>query len=105
MFEVPAWLSTVKIWPAPAPLVILVTALVGVVAAEEDEAGAAPEQGAIKDAMDRGRPEGMTPEVRQAGRSAGRASRPPGKRLVGRAMVVEARRAAEKANDFILSKE
>jgi hypothetical protein len=84
---------------------MLVTALVGTAAAEDEEEGAAPEQVGTREAMGRGRPEGMMPEGRQAGMPAGREPVAPDKTLVGRATAVEAKRAAEKANDFILSNE
>jgi hypothetical protein len=85
---------------------MLVTALVGVaVAAAEEEEAAAPEQVGIMETIGNGMPEGMMPEGRQAGRPEGREPVAPVRTLVGRATAVEARRAAEKANDFILSKE
>jgi hypothetical protein len=49
--------------------------------------------------MGRGMSEGMMPEGRQDGMPEGRADRT----LVGRATAVDARRAAEKAKDFILT--
>jgi hypothetical protein len=84
---------------------MLVTALVGIAPTEEEEEAAAPEQVGIREAIGRGRPEGMVPEGRQAGLPEGSEPVTPDKTLVGRATAVEARRAAEKANDFILSKE
>jgi hypothetical protein len=89
-------LRTLKIWPAPKePLVRPETASLGVGVA----VGVAPEQVGIKDTMGRGMSEGMMPEGRQDGMPEGRADRT----LVGRATAVDARRAAEKAKDFILT--
>lgn len=68
----------------------------------EDEA--APEQVGIRDTTGRGMPEGMTPEGRQEGIPEGKEPVvPEGMMLAGRAIAVEAIRAAEKAKDLILS--
>lgn len=70
----------------------------------EIEDAAAPEQVGIRDTTGRGIPEGMTPEGRQEGIPEGKEPVvPEGMMLAGKAIAVEARRAAEKAKDFILS--
>lgn len=69
----------------------------------EDEDAAAPEQVGIRDATGEGMSEGTTPDGRHEGMPEGRASVVPEAMLVGRAMAVEARRAAEKAKDLMLS--
>lgn len=69
----------------------------------EIEDAAAPEQVGIRDTTGRGIPEGMTPEGRQEGIPEGKEPVvPEGMMLAGNAIAVEARRAAEKAKDFIL---
>lgn len=57
----------------------------------------------MRDAMGEGMPEGMAPEGRQEGTPEGSESVVPEGMLAGMAIAVDARMAAERAKDFILS--